>query len=68
MLKEIFDLLQTESDLDEMKTFELASHTFGISNAQNHLLFFDRFLHEYQNNLTMFMEDLEFKSENHKNR
>ncbi|CAB3977932.1 Hypothetical predicted protein [Paramuricea clavata] len=51
MLKEVFDLLQSEKDQDEMHKFELASHTFGTVNLKNHLTLFDRFFQQYQTSL-----------------
>lgn len=52
MLKEIYDLLHSERDREEMRRFELASHTFGTTNLMNHLTLFDRFFEDYQTSLT----------------
>ena len=57
MLKEVFDLLQSEKDNEEMHRFELASHTFGTVNLKNHLTLFDRFFQEYQTHLVASIED-----------
>lgn len=51
MLKEIYDLLLSEKDSEEIKRFELASHTFGTANLMNHLTLFDRFFEDYQTSL-----------------
>lgn len=51
MLKEIYDLTVENKDINCMKTFEIASHTFGTANILNHLTVFDRLFAEYQNNL-----------------
>lgn len=56
MLKEMFDILQTEKDHEEMQRFELASHTFGTANLKNHLTLFDRFFQEYQSSLMASIE------------
>lgn len=52
MLKEIYDLLLSEKETEDMKKFELASHTFGTANLMSHLTLFDRFFEDYQTNLT----------------
>lgn len=51
MLKEMYDLMVENKDIACMKTFEVASHTFGTANILNHLTIFDRMFAEYQNNL-----------------
>ncbi|XP_028394800.1 uncharacterized protein LOC114518953 isoform X2 [Dendronephthya gigantea] len=51
MLKEMYDLMVENKDISCMKTFEVASHTFGTANILNHLTIFDRLFAEYQNNL-----------------
>jgi hypothetical protein len=51
MLKEMYDLMVENKDIACMKTFEVASHTFGTANILNHLTVFDRLFAEYQNDL-----------------
>ena len=51
MLKEMYDLMVDNKDIACMKTFEVASHTFGTANILNHLTVFDRLFAEYQNDL-----------------
>ena len=57
MLKEIYDLMVEEKEIPTMKTFEVASHTFGTANILNHLTVFDRLFEEYQSNL-IFRQDV----------
>ncbi|XP_028394803.1 uncharacterized protein LOC114518954 isoform X2 [Dendronephthya gigantea] len=63
MLKEVFDLLQSEKDQEEMHRFELASHTFGTVNLKNHLTLFDRFFQEYQTALMASIDKSDSASE-----
>jgi hypothetical protein len=62
MLKEAFDLLQSEKDIEVMNRFELASHTFGTVNLKNHLTLFDRFFQEYQTSLRTCLEGRDFEN------
>ena len=62
MLKEAFDLLQSEKDHEDMRRFELASHTFGTVNLKNHLTLFDRFFQEYQTSLVDSLKGLDFET------
>lgn len=57
MLKEMYDLTVENKEIPTMKTFEVASHTFGTANILNHLSVFDRLFEEYQSNL-MFRRDV----------
>ena len=56
-LKEMYDLMVENKEIPSMKTFEIASHTFGTANILNHLTIFDRLFEEYQSNL-IFRRDV----------
>ena len=52
LLKELFDVTSESGGDNEMKTFDMASRSFGRKNILNHLSLIDRYFAEFQKKLS----------------